>query len=457
MKDNKDMLNSLIEESYNYPDNLKSTEERFEKRIKKERRHKKTFISSLSAVAASLMFVLLVNTSTAFANVVAELPVIGKLAEYVKFDKSLSLAIENEYVQEVNLVDWDGDNSLLLPYLIADEKNLVLFFQLPNSFNQESNQWVNIFLNSMRDSTTGEKIEEEFGYSTSGLSLEARDENHGFIMQEYHFPNGGVPKSIDITVDIKIENIISSEQNVESTSYDDYETPNLENKGTFNFHIELDEFEEPKVYGINETHTVIGQKIIIESMVVYPTGTEVNFSFPDENTAWIKSLELEVLQDSNTYFKGNNGISSMNDAENKKMRVFIESNYFNKPNKQELLIKAVRLLNKDEEYITVDIDNKTITPKIKGTDLKQVNKNNGTVNLVFSTDIEKDDNHSMFEHEYKDTSGNVYKLNGEGSSSVDQQMETFITVKYPNDGKVILKRTFTPKVYLDKPISIDIK
>lgn len=38
-----------------------------------------------------------------------------------------------------------------------------------------------------------------------------------------------------------------------------------------------------------------------------------------------------------------------------------ESNFFDKPKKQELLIKAVRLLDKDEEYITVDIDNETIT------------------------------------------------------------------------------------------------
>lgn len=457
MTDNE-KWSDLINESFKYPKSLDNVEDRFSKRIKKEKRNKRAFISSLSAIAASLIFVLLVNTSTAFANVVAELPVIGKLAEYVKFDKSLSMAIENEYVQELNLVAWDEEKRLLLPYVIADEKNLVLFFQLPDEFKQESTQWVNIFLNSMEDSTTGEKVE-GYSYSTSGLSAKSREQNHGFIMHEYHFSEGTLPKSIDIEVEMKIENILGEEEPVELSKYDNYFTPipYLENAGTYSFHIELDEFQEPKIYHINETHTVMGQKIIVESMLVYPTGTEVNFSFPNENTAWIKGIELEVLQDEVVVYKGNNGISSTNDLENKKMSVFIESNYFDKPKKQELFIKAVRLLDKNEEYITVDIDSKIITPQIKGTELKQVIKNNGTATLVFSTKIENDDNHGMFEYEYRDTNGNTYNLNGEGTSSSDQQMETIITVKYPKGGKVILKRTLTPKVYLENPISIDIK
>lgn len=455
MTDNDEKLNALISESLKYPEKLCGVEERLEKRINREKRKKRTLVSSISALAACLLFVILVNTNAAFANVVAEFPVIGKLAEYVKFDKSLSNAIENEYVQEVNLVAWDGNNKLLLPYVIADEKNLVLFFQLPEEFNQGSNQWVNIFLENMNNGVTGEKIE-GFSYSTSGLSPEARDENFGFIMQEYHFTEGELPKSIDIEVEVVIENIIASDEPIDLKDYNDEAASfSYDKTGNFKFHIELEDFVEAKIYEINEKHTIMDQEIIVEDMRVYPTGTEVNFSFPDENPAWIKGLELEVLQDGNYLLNGSvRGLSAKHDTENKWMSVYIESNYFEKPKNQELLIKAVRLMDKDEEYITVDIDNKTITPAIEGMELKQVIKNIESATLIFSTQISKDDNHGMFNSKYKDMEGNTYELRGEGTSSYNSQMETIITVKYPPNGKVILQRALTPKIVLDHPVKI---
>lgn len=457
MTDNNEKWNDLLNESFKYPEEISSVEKRFEMRIAKLKRKKRTLITSISTLAASLLFVLLVNTSTAFANAIAELPVISNLAEFVKFDKSLSKAIENEYVQEVNLVAWDGNNRLLLPYVIADEKNLVLFFQLPEEFNQESNQWINIFLDNMKNSVTGEKLD-GYGYSTSGLSPEGREENYGFIMQEYHFSEGKLPQSIDIEVETVIENITASDEPAQLKDNNIYEDRRYtyDKTGTFKFHIDLADFVAPRIYEIKETHKIMDQQIIVENMKVYPTGTEVNISFSEENSAWIKGLELELLQNGNAVYGGNNGFSSTNDTENKWMNVYIESNYFDKPKKQELLINAVRLLDKDEEFITVDIDNKTITPNIEGVELKQVIKNANNATLIFSTQISKDDNHGMFSHEYRDAEGNIYELNGEGTSSYDSQMETLITVKYPPSGMVILQRSLTPKVFLNQPIRINI-
>ncbi|MGD9568449.1 MAG: DUF4179 domain-containing protein [Sedimentibacter sp.] len=459
MTDNNEKWNDIINESLKYPEALLGVEDRFQRRLIKEKRKRRTFVSSLSALAASILFIILINTNTAFANAVAELPLIGNLAEYVKFDKSLSKAIENEYVQEVNLVAWDGNNRLLLPYVIADEKKLVLFFQLPEEFKQEQNQWVNIFLKNMKNSDTGEKVE-GYGYSTSGLSLEGREQNFGFIMQDYHFAEGKLPKSIDIEVEVKIENILASEEEEAIKSdnpYDIKSNSTFETAGTFNYHIDLNDFVEPIIYNINESHTIMGQKLIVKDMRVYPTGTEVSFYFPEENSAFIKGLELEIIQDDNKILKINgNGFSATYDTENTWMSVFVESNYFDKPKEQELLIKGVRLLDKNEEYITVDINNKTITPNIEGMNLNQVIYHGDTATLVFSTKINNDDNFGMFSSEYKDTDGNIYTLGSEGTSSYNSQMETIINVKYPHNGKIVLRRSLTPKIFLEKPIRIEL-
>lgn len=461
MKDNNNQLENILIGSFKYPNELTGAEMRFEKRLLKEKRKKKALACSVSAIAVSLLFVIMINTNVAFANAIAELPVIGQLAEYVKFDKSLSKAIENKYLQEVNLVSWDNKNNirLLLPYVIADEKKLILFFQLPEEFEQQPNQWINIFLKEMKNSVTGEKVD-GYGYSSSSLSKENRDENFGFIKQDYHFEEGKLPKSLDIDVELKVENISGPNEAITADSPYNHESySSFETLGNYSFHIELEDFISPVIYEINENHTIYGQKVIVESMKVYPTGTEVNFSFPNENTAYIKGLELELVQDGDKerILKVNsNGFSASYNSDNTTMSVFIESNYFDKPKKQELFIKALRLLDKDKEFITVDIDNKIITPYVEGLELEKVIRQSDDATLIFSTHIYNNDNFGLFNHDYRDIEGNVYSFNSEGTSSRESQMQTIITVKYPQSGKVILQRLLTPKIILEKPIRINL-
>jgi len=456
MSDKNEKWNDCLDNSCEYPEALSGVEDRLEKRIVKEKRKRRALFSSISAVAASLLFVLLVNTSTAFASIVSEIPVIGKLAQYVKFDKGLVSAIENDYAQEVNLTSFDGDEKLLLPYVIADEKNLVLFFQLPQEFKQESNQWVNIKLQNMTNGTSGEKVE-GFGYSTSSLPAEGRAQYNGLIMQDYHFTESTLPKSIDIEVISELETFEGAQdEKALNVSTDTAAEPIKEKIGTFKFHIDFDEFAKPIIYTLNEKHTIFDQSITVKDMKVYPTGTEVTFVFPEENSAWIRGLDLAIEQDGETALKGSGGISATYDEGNSWMSVYIESNYFEEPKKQDLLIKGIRLLDKDDEFITIDLDNKTITPVIDGTELIQVTKRTGKADLIFSPKVPNEDYVGMFSNKYKDAEGNTYKLNQEENSTFDSQMETRITVEYPASGKIILQRSLTPKVMLEDPIRINL-
>jgi hypothetical protein len=309
----------------------------------------------------------------------------------------------------------------------------------------------------MFDGISGEKIE-GFSYSTSSLPAEGREQNNGLIMQDYHFSEGNLPRSIDIEVIVEMETFINSQD--ERVVFDEVaETekgPIIEEIGTFRFHIDFEKFGEPITYVLNENQIIMGQEIIVEDMVVYPTGTEVTFRFPKENTAWIKGLELEVEQTGDILYKGSNGISGTHDEENNWMRVYIESNYFEEPKKQELVIKGIRLLDKEEEFITIDLDNKTINPVIDGTELQEVIKHSGKADLIFSTITTNDDSFGMFSHQYKDEEGNYYEYKEEGSYITDSLMKTKITVEYPVSGKIILQRSLTPKLLLEEPIRISL-
>ncbi|WP_227019802.1 DUF4179 domain-containing protein [Sinanaerobacter chloroacetimidivorans] len=454
MENNREDWEEFLAESSQYPEGLSEVENRIGKRIGKHTRKRRVFYSTLSAVAAVFIFVILVNTSTAVAGSISEIPLIGKLAVFVKFDKSLSNAIENDYVQKVDLSAWDGQEQLLLPYVIADERNLVLFFQLPEELKLEADEWVQINLLEMRDGVSGERIA-GFSCITSSLSAEGRNENNGFIQQSYHFSEGTLPEFVELSVNLEAEVPGDSPIGESMGAPSEMESKQSSKKiGTFTFQLHFGEFAEPMVHELHKDYIIEGQSLTVEEMKVYPTGTEVSFTFPEENTAWIKGLELSVEKDREIFLKGNNGLSATSDDIH--MSVFIESDYFDPPGSRTLLIQAIRLLDKQEEYVTVDINHKTITPAIHGSMLTEVTKKQGTASLTFTTRVSEDDNFGMFSPEYQDEEGNVYDLQEMGFSNIDSFMETRVVLTPPDNGKVILQRTLTPKIVLEKPIRIDL-
>lgn len=450
-------MNNLIEKSFEYPEGLAHVEHRLEMRIQKEKRKKRAFVSFISSVAAAVLFIVLVNTSTAFAGIVSEIPLIGSIAEYVKFDKSLKSAIENDYIQQTGLIAYDGSEKLLLPYVIADEKNMVLFFKLSDDLQLSEGQWARISMTSLEDASSGAKIE-GFGYSSSDISWQENKSN-GLILQHYNFSDGLLPRSIKINVAL-IRETYQEQENERTSNVDEFSAledekyPLSEEIGNFSFNIEFNEFAKPIDYEFNQEHIIMGQKITLKEMKVYPTGTEVSFEFSEENSAWIKGLELAVEKEGNEMYSGRSGISSTYDETNNRMSVYIQSDYFAEPKEQTLVIKGIRLLEKDEEYITVDLERGTFSPEIKGMRLSKVSRREKKADLTFSTDISNDEMFGLFDSKYTDSEGNQYSIKSEGSSGRDFVMETYFTVEYPESGVVILKRSLTPKIFLQEPIKI---
>lgn len=452
---NNNEINELINKSFDYPQGLEFVEYRLEERIKREKRKKRAVAAFLSS-AAALMFIVLINTSTAFAGIVAEIPLVGRIAEYVKFDKSLTSTIENDYIQETGLISIDGQEKLLLPYVIADEKNLVLFFQLPDDFSLSENQWAGISLIDMEDGSTGEKVE-GFGYSSSNISAEEIRKDGTIILQHYHFSEGTLPQSVKINVALKKETYDNEEgEKTENISSDSIDLPEVQNVGNFSFSIEFNEFAKPLTYEFNQEHMIMGQKIILKEMKVYPTGTEVLFEFSEDNTAWVKGLELALEENGVEKFHGKDGISATYDEANSWMKVYIQSDYFEKPKEQQLVIKGIRLLDKEEEFVKVDLDKMTMTPEVDGVKLIKAEKIGGSVSLVFESGTSNGDAYGMFDHEYTDSDGNMYSFRSEGSTTAGDTMQTFITVEYPKSKAVILKRTLTAKEMLKVPVKVTI-
>ena len=74
-------------------------------RAQKRRRRKKIILGPILSVAAVFaLFVVAVNSSVKVAYACSQIPILKELAEAVTFSQSLTDAVENEYVQPLNLM-----------------------------------------------------------------------------------------------------------------------------------------------------------------------------------------------------------------------------------------------------------------------------------------------------------------------------------------------------------------
>jgi hypothetical protein len=81
-------------------------------------------------LACFAAFVMMVNFSVTVANACFKVPVLRELAESVTFSKSLTKAVENDYVQTMNLVQTQNDITAKIEYLIVDQKQVNIFYRL---------------------------------------------------------------------------------------------------------------------------------------------------------------------------------------------------------------------------------------------------------------------------------------------------------------------------------------
>ena len=100
-------------------------------RAHSKRVHRQRMVRPIASVAmAFVLFVVLVNFSTPVAYACSKVPVLRELAEAVTFSRSLSDAVDNEYVQSICLAQEDGEVSASIEYLIVDQKQVNVFFKL---------------------------------------------------------------------------------------------------------------------------------------------------------------------------------------------------------------------------------------------------------------------------------------------------------------------------------------
>ncbi|MBQ7920591.1 MAG: DUF4179 domain-containing protein [Lachnospiraceae bacterium] len=410
MEELQELLNELEEPVPALEDTVNRARRR---KAKRNRR-----ITALVSVAAVfVLFVGLVNFSTPVAYACSKIPIIKELAEAVTFSPSLSDAVENEFVQPMNLYKEDGGVSATVEYLIVDQKQVNVFFRL------DSEHYAGL--------GTDPKVKSADGSSPTpcayGLS-EWDVENGELRCLTIDFMDEDVPQSLLITMDIYDRGDVAAgepmevaaPENISDDMFSDMEEPRMY-VAYFEFLLEFDPLftAAGKVFDINETIEMDGQQITFTQMEVYPTHLRVNVEESGKNTAWLKSLDFYIETDWGMQFDTiSNGISATGSEDGKSMASFrADSSYFYEAEHLEIVITGVEWLNKDMEKMYLNLETGETGQLPEGVRFKAATKQAEGWILEFEAQYRRENHHhQLFASEFYDAAGERYEINSWSST-----------------------------------------
>ena len=436
MNRNEEFFELLTDLEKNAPDLSASV------RKAKDRRSRSVFLyRPLAGVAACLaLFVLLVNVSAPVAKACANVPILKQLVEVATFSRSLSDAVENDYVQPSDMIQEKDGVTAKIEYFIVDEKQVNIFYRL-------------------------ESEEYKAMYVQAGL-LDKDGVQEACLVRT---PINDVPNEELrlITIDY-YDNTVPDSVQLEILAYqlqDDYQE-NAQPLAEFVFQLEFNAENMAKaiVYPVNETVVLDGQRITVTDIAVYPTHLRVNTVGAADNTAWLEGLDFFIETEKGRFETGAGGILSTGKKEGH-TSFRADSTYFYEAEHLKLVITGAKWLRKDIEPTYLNLVTKEHSELPEGAELYYVQKQGDNWTVQFHvTPGEDGEMPRLFGDVIYDSAGNSYainkhnfiisRINKDGSI---QYYHEFVTLENYPDDEVWLAPPYSSIWAAEEPIEITVR
>jgi len=421
-----------------YPESLNDVGKMISKhRMKVVRRRMMKGIMGTAAVIAAAM--ILVNSNQVVAHALYEVPLIGKIAEWMSFQRGVSSAIEHEYMQNVDLSSTQDDYRLSIPYVISDYRRVVIFFQLKNLVKKEVVPAI-VSECSFYEPETRNKIGSYFAEMNS-MYQEVCDENPGMFYMNAVWPNQQAPT--DMILKVKLRNAPGNQ------------VQELNITGEYEFHLKLVGQKEPAVTVVNRNVEIAAYQFQINELVQYPTGMELLITYPDtaKDNLMFRELNLSMIDDKGEQWKKTSvQLVPRKEDENNQIRYFFDGNYFDDAKISEIQITDVSFEEQSKPEIKIDLKNRTMEPVIEGVTLQTVEHEKDMARITFG--LEKE-NQYCIDSKYRDSNGKEYDIETRTCSEIDGiPSETSIQTIWPEDGIIYLTNEYIRTTKFEPPLCV---
>ena len=373
------------------------------RRAENRRRRNAYLLRPLASVAAVFaLFVLLVNVSAPVASACSRIPGLRELAAAVTFSRSLGDAVENNYVQPVDLTQTDGDVTVKVEYLIVDQKNVNVFYRI------ESDRYPKLEAEpEFRDADGGHLLPATWGSNDWDVpNGELRSLNLGFV-------DSDVPPSVRLHLRLREPDAVETAPEGES------EEPELRYVAEFDFLLEFDPYytAQGRHYAPDALLELDGQHMRLTRVDVYPSYLSLTLEGEPDNTAWLEALDFAIVTDRGERFERPAvGVISSGSAETPEMITYrADSTFFYQAERLTLTVTGAEWLDKDAEPVRVDLKNGTADRMAEGAELAETRREG---NDWIVTVLKSQTTAQTFMQSYYDADGREYEINTWYSSTV---------------------------------------
>ncbi|MFC7365588.1 MULTISPECIES: DUF4179 domain-containing protein [Bhargavaea] len=283
------------------------------------------FIWPSAAVAVLLLaFVMTIRISPAFAHAVSSLPGMSMIVEMIQYDKGLRAIIDNEYYEEIHSTDSDGTVTVTLNGVIVDQSGMVISYTVDSTTGMKDPQIDKIELYS------GNELLEHQGISFNYPSEDGKMSNEQLIQYNFTEPLPTDSQEFELKLSIR------------DTEDHQFSLPFTTRKPV----------AEGKIYDLNRSVTIDGQKLTIESITVHPLKVTVRIKEDPDNTMDV--LQYEDLRiengDGEVWSRIANGMTATRDEEGTDI-YFLQSNYFEQPDLMVFRMNRIQAIGKTERLV----------------------------------------------------------------------------------------------------------
>ena len=391
---------ALLRELDTVPDRLENTVQKALIREKALQKKRRAFIVPAVGMAACFtIFVLLVNLSVPFASACGRIPLLRELAKAVAFSPSLSAAVENEYVQPVGQTRTAEGITVTVEYVIVDRKQLNIFYTA--KIPEDQRLYVNY------------DYEMDDLHSWAGASGSTRLTGGELMQISLDFVESDVPSTLGVCFQFYDEKAMrAAEQDHSSMEMPKWEAPDY--LAEIPFHLEFDPYftAQGEIIPVDTSFTLDGQSFTLTEVELYPTHMRVDVVEGEDNTSWLRGLDLYLENEHGQRFERRGGITSTGSAEGDGMSFWLDSSFFSQGRHLTLHITKARWKDKDAPRVRLDLANAAAENLPDGVRLLRAERRGSGWEVAFVKDKEEigDSGNLMSYGGFWDEEGNHYDI-----------------------------------------------
>ena len=444
---------ALLRELDTTPPALDTTVDRAMERRRAARKRRLWGIPVGSLAACFALFVGLVNAFPTFAAACEDVPVLGALAEAVRFSPSLSAAVEHDYVQPVGQSQTKNGITATVESIIVDQKQVNIFFTLEGEGYKTLSAEMPRFSPAQQCSILGSDFQQKPG-TLLNFTLDYVDQDvpDGFTMT---FSVTGQRAGEQQETPAAPDRAIEDEMLAPSTE------PEAEILAEFTFDLTFDpQFTaQGEVLAVNETFTLDGQTFTLTEAEVYPTHLRINVEGAEDNTAWLKGLEFYLENEDGERFDAvSGGVTASGDTDSPAMVSYrLESPWFSGSDHLTVHITGAKWLAQEHQRGYVDLEHGTAPWLPDGVSLTSAQRREDGWVLTFRLDGALKG--SPFSMTFYDAEGNPWDARQMGMTFSDDEQAGSVMLPLPDyqAGEVWLTANYSHESTLPQPVDIPLK